>query len=130
MLEQDVKRLLLSLTMEERCEAVQMLQESIIRSIRQGTRDEDYFQYLADTMTGVIGEDVFSKEQSFLFVIGRSFLAYKLSQEGYTEYQIGRLIGKDHSTINYLKKKAKEIIDAPQYNRDAFQIWEQFNNSI
>lgn len=131
MIEQDIKRLLLSLTMQERCEIVQMLQESIIRCVREKKiQGEDYFLSLLSTMEGVVGEDILDGSRKDVKVIARSFLAYQLSRDGYTEYQIGRLLGMDHSSINYLKRKAKEIIDAPAFNRDAFQIWQQFQKHI
>lgn len=130
MIEQDIKRYILSLTLEERCEMLQMLQESIIRNVRKGRSDEDHFLSLLSTMEGVVGEDILDGSRKDVKVIARSFLAYQLSRDGYTEYQIGRLLGMDHSSINYLKRKAKEIIDAPAFNRDAFQIWQQFQKHI
>lgn len=130
MIEQDIRRYILSLTLEERCEMLQMLQESIIRNVRKGRGDEDHFLSLLSTMEGVVGEDILDGSRKDSKVLARSFLAYQLHRDGYTECQIGRLLNLNHSTINYLKRKAKDVIDYPAINRDAFQIWQQFQKHI
>lgn len=47
-------------------------------------------------------------------ILMKMAICYVMSNEGAGEVSIASAVGKDHSTVNYYKKKVKEMMDAPQ----------------
>lgn len=50
-------------------------------------------------------------------ILMKMTISYVLAQEGMSEHSIADAMGKDHSTINYYKKKVKVMMETPQYHK-------------
>lgn len=62
-------------------------------------------------------------------VTARVLVAYALMNDGYSEHEIGCVLGWDHSTINHYRKKMKTFMEAPGYDAER-ELWEEFMKAI
>ena len=56
----------------------------------------------------------------------RSFVSYRLRQEGYGYCEIGRMLGRDHSTVIHLYNKMSDILSVPNAYRKEIEMWNEF----
>ena len=56
----------------------------------------------------------------------RSFVAFKLHSEGYSYSEIGKLIGRDHSTVTYLDNKVKDMLSVPGAYKNEIVLYRKF----
>ena len=47
----------------------------------------------------------------------RCFVSYRLREEGYTYSEIGRMLGRDHSTVTSQVNRVKDMLSLPQVFR-------------
>lgn len=64
------------------------------------------------------------------YVWARAFIAYELYLEGFSEYEIGSMIQRNHSSVNYLKQKMEDVIKMPDIFSDINIFWKQFKELI
>ena len=86
-------------------------------------------QYLSETMKEVCGFDPTEETRRRDVVMARIMVVYVLLLEGWSENQIGSVMGWDHSTINYYRKRMIAILTTPGYNAE-IDIWEKFRQTI
>lgn len=81
-------------------------------------------------MNSVVGEDVrrMSRHKNVLW--GRNFLAYKAKMEGFSLSQIGKVIGRDHSTALFAVRRAEYAINNPNMYSDVLKTWENFQKQL
>ena len=60
-------------------------------------------------------------------VLVRSAVCLKLSEEGWGEKQIGRVLGKDHSTVHHMKVRMRDMLSLPGQYPEAAEIWRTLN---
>ena len=60
----------------------------------------------------------------------RTMVAYQMIGEGYSTTQIGRQIGKDHSTIVHYRQKMDDALSMPRAYQDIIPVWEEFKKRI
>ena len=59
-------------------------------------------------------------------VVGRTILAYSCAVLGWTESTIGKLLQRDHSTINIMKKDMKLWIKFPNMFKKENDLYVEF----
>ena len=125
-----IEEMCLQLPMEERIELCNHLQESINRERKMGIPVERP-AFLKRMMAEVLGvDDIPVKSRRAEFVWARNILAYQLVKEGMTASEAGRFLGKDHSTIIYMRRRVEDALMYPKQYTDVIYIWKQFQKRI
>lgn len=125
-----LQEMCLQLPMEARIELCKFLQDSITREKRVGV-PMGRPVILKRMMAEILGVDnIPVKSRKTEFTWARNMIAYQLVKEGMTESETGRFLGKDHSTINYMKSRMDEALRYPRQYQDVMYIWKQFQNKI
>lgn len=78
----------------------------------------------------IIGRPMKMKSREAVFVWARTILAYQLTEEGFSKASVGRFLGKDHSTVVYMRTRMREAMLMPRAYRDVIDIWKQFQKRI
>lgn len=125
-----IEEMCLQLPIEDRTQLCNILQESITRERKMGIPVERP-AFLYRMMADVLGvDDIPVKSRRAEFVWARSILAYQLVKEGMTASEAGRFLGKDHSTIIYMRRRVEDALMYPKQYTDVIYIWKQFQKKI
>ena len=120
-----IEEICLQLPIEDRTQLCNILQDSITRERKERPA------YLKRVMAEVLGvDDIPVKSRRTEFVWARSILAYQLVKEGMTASEAGRFLGKDHSTIIYMRRRVEDALMYPKQYTDVIYIWKQFQKKI
>lgn len=63
-------------------------------------------------------------------VVGRMLVAYELRREGFSLHHIGKMMNKDHSTIQYLTSAMSDAFNLPKMYVDELSAWDRFQKLI
>lgn len=85
--------------------------------------------YYCHKMQEVSGCDPAEESRRRPVVVARTFVAYRLLLQGFTEHAVGAALGWDHSTINVYRRRADEMLNTPGYDAER-QLWDKFNQAI
>ena len=90
-------------------------------------RNERYTELIqaASSALGLERYDPDSRSPRFCAV--RFAVALKLSQEGWSEYAIGRTMGKEHSTVHHMKVRMGDMLSLPGMYPEAAEVWRVIN---
>lgn len=80
-------------------------------------------------MKDLIGVDPAAESRIRPAVTARTFVAYRLLNEGFTEHAIGATLGWDHSTIHHYRRKMEAILHSPGFRTER-ELWYKFNEAI
>ena len=80
-------------------------------------------------MLEVSGIDPRQKKRSWNNTFARASVAYALYNEGYTQSQVGRVMGMNHSTIHYYLGRMDDILHTPGYEAER-EMFAQFKKAI
>lgn len=86
-------------------------------------------EHYTRTMEQVAGCDPLAESRTRPIVTARTFVAYRLLMEGFTEHAVGAILGNDHATINHYRRKAVTMLTAPGYDAER-ELWKKFNQAI
>lgn len=128
------------ITLRDRCLALpyldrvslcEELRSSIERETETGTQTKtNRGQELLGMMEEIMGEPIPLKSRKADYVWARTMVAYQLTREGITTTEAGRMLGKDHSTITFLKEKMEAALTYSYAYKDVVDIWKQFQKRI
>ena len=105
----------------------------LIASVKTGYRTELCIQkcnHYVEKMNDLIGRDIRinSKEQEVVW--GRNLVAWQLFQDAFSETEIGRAMGKNHSTINYMKRQVIAMLKSPHMYINETELWYDFQDRL
>lgn len=60
----------------------------------------------------------------------RSFVAYKLREEGYSYADIGKMMKRDHSTITHLANRMRDMLSVPSAYKWEVQQFKRFEEML
>lgn len=60
----------------------------------------------------------------------RSFVSYQLREEGFGYCEIGRMLGRDHSTVIHLYNKMSNILSVPNAYRNEIERYKEFRRLL
>lgn len=83
-----------------------------------------------DAMNSVLNIDIRDNCRDREHTWGRSFVIWQMWQDGFSEPMIGKVIDRDHSTINYCKLKVKAAFEMPSFYKAELGIWNLFKEAI
>jgi hypothetical protein len=120
----ELTRQCLALSYDNRVRLIKVLQGSL--------RDNEIARKRFDTLlliaTEVMGNGILLKSRGRNFVIGRRMIAYQMRKEGYSSPLIGRLLGKNHTSVLYMESMMKDAIKF-QF-RPELTYWEEFKRKL
>lgn len=58
----------------------------------------------------------------------RAMVAHRLRKEGYSNSEIGRAMGRDHSSVTHLDKKMRDMLSVPGAYKEEMRIYEKFES--
>lgn len=114
----------LSLPAEERAELLEALRLSLRPDA--DTRGGHLLEVMAD----ILGIPSILRTKKPAFVWARAVVAFQLRSEGYTLEEIGRQLGKDHSSVSYLLHKVEWASSLPSAYKKEMQLLREFNKRI
>lgn len=120
----ELTRQCLALSYDNRVRLIKVLQGSL--------RDNEIARKRFDTLlliaTEVMGNGILLKSRDLNFVIGRRLIAYQMRLEGYSSPLIGRLLGKNHTSVLHM---ASMMEDAIKFQfRPELTYWEEFKQKL
>lgn len=77
-----------------------------------------------------VGCDIATKKRDFLPSIGRRMFAYQARKEGYSLETIGKRIGRNHSSVIYMKKMQEDVLTFPCCFKIEMAYWETYIKKI
>lgn len=121
-----------SLSIEEMCLLSKALHDTMLE--KSGIEDVDVLNEIGNkyvkAMNRIIGRNILDNRRDATLVWGRAFVIWQLFKDGFTEMQIGAMMGKDHSTIHHVKEKVKTAMKYPAAYRQEMKMWTDFQLEI
>lgn len=81
---------------------------------------------LCDIMLAVSGHDPRKQSRLRPVVLARAMVSARLLSEGWTENQVGALMGREHSTVHYYRTLVRSILQVPSFRAER-ELLELFN---
>ena len=122
-----LRRRALALDLADRVALVEALRTSIAAGY--DTREQRLDQ-LAAAMQRCSGQDVRTNRKPAAVVNARYVFALIASQEGFSQCEIGRYLGRNHSTIHYMLDQMGKAFELPHQYADTIALYNQFVNEI
>lgn len=118
-----------------RCLAMSRNNREILIAILEESLEEketiqDRFQHLLKCATRLMGDGILSNSRDFFCVFGRMLIAYQMHKEGFGWSEIGRQMGRPHSSVICLAKRMEEMLKYKVYYRNENALWEEFQKLI
>lgn len=82
------------------------------------------------TINKLIGGDVREPTRKREVVNGRIVLCYHLYRERLTLDKIGKIVGRDHSTITFYLNRMTEILDTPRGDAKLYSLYKRFKHEM
>lgn len=124
---EDVMSMIMALTPEQRKEAKAILNRMSDEAVIQiPHRAED----LLAVLCGLTGRRMNLRSRDSEVVWAKAMVAYRMMEEGYTLAEIGRQLGKDHSTVIHYRHKMQDALSLPQAYQDILPLWYEFKTRI
>lgn len=83
-----------------------------------------------ETMATVTGRPVEPKMRDSFNAWSRAIIAYSLASEGYSEMTIGRVLSRDHSSVNHMKKNVSHALSYPKMYEDIVERYQNFQTAL
>ena len=107
--------------------------ERLIDILKKSNECEDAeinFQRMHSAIVKVMGCEVITSDRKRDPVIGRTILAFALSQDGWKEHQIAERFNRDHSMVNIMKKNMREWLSEPRFYKTENDLYVKFLKEI
>ena len=89
------------------------------------------FEELKKTMENVTGYSIDMQSREARFIFARDCIVYQMIKRNtFTLKEIGKMIGKDHSTVSHIKKKMNEMIGDVRFYPSENKLWNDFQQQI
>jgi len=112
----ELAKMACELPIYQRRELVQRINQSIVKE-KQVVSAQDRYELVKSTVELVMDHKIESG-RFHRDVLCRMYIAYILVQDGYKVETIGKLLGRHHSTIIYLKKMMQDMLSLPSIYQD------------
>ena len=112
----ELAKMACELPIYQRRELVQRINQSIVKE-KQVVSAQDRYELVKSTVELVMDHKIESG-RFHQDVLCRMYIAYILVQDGYKVETIGKLLGRHHSTIIYLKKMMQDMLSLPSIYQD------------
>ena len=99
-------------------------------SLEEKETIQERFQTLLGCATMLMGDGILTSSRDICCVLGRQMIALQMRKEGFGWSDIGRQMGRPHSTIICLVKKMQEYLKYKTYYKNENALWEEFQKLI
>ena len=83
-----------------------------------------------EVMNGIVGMDILDRCRLRPVVWARNMVFYQLVKDGYSQGQIGNLMGFDHSSVFHGKKQVENMLEMPGMYPEEIGMWQKFQKTI
>ena len=105
------------------------LQAKIAASLVPDVPAEVRLGLLADRLAAVSGIDVREhRSANRVGCMARTVFVYVARQAGFTTTQIGRFVGRDHSTVVVASARMQDALDCPAADRELVELYRRYMN--
>ena len=105
----------------------QLIKELELSMEQEVEDDGSRFITLYREATDMCGKGILTKNRDRMLVIGRSLIAYKMREEGYTYESIGRHLRRHHASVIHVVRLLQDALD---FDFPEARIWREFNERI
>ena len=106
----------------------QLIKELELSMEQEIEDDGSRFMTLYRVATDMCGKGIVTKNRDRMLVIGRSLIAYKMREEGYTYENIGKHMRRHHASVMYVVNLLQDAIDFSL--EPEVSMWKEFNERI
>lgn len=108
--------------------------EKLIAILEQSLEEKDNIQERFQTLLGcatmILGDGILTTSRDMLCVLGRQMVALQMRSEGFGWSDIGRQMGRPHSSVICLARKMEDILKYKTHYRNENAIWDEFQKMI
>ena len=122
----DIVTRCLAMSRRNRQHLIKILSESL----EDNTMIQERFQTLLGCATMLMGDGILSSSRESFCVFGRQMIAYQMHKEGFGWSDIGRQMGRPHSSVICLAKKMEEMLKFKVWYKNEKALWEEFQKMI
>lgn len=98
----------------------------LLRKSLKPTASGKTFELMHGAIVKVLGKEVLTKSRERDLVVGRTILAYSCACLGWTECTIGKLLNRDHASINTMKQNMKLWLKSPNVFKKENDLYVEF----
>lgn len=106
----------------------QLIKELELSMEQEVEDDGSRFITLYREATDMCGKGILTKNRDRMLVIGRSLIAYKMREEGYTYESIGRHMRRHHASVMHVVNLLQDAINFSL--EPEASMWKEFNERI
>ena len=115
----------LRLSPEDRADLAERLRASLV------PLTEDRLGYLADKLAELSGVDVRTRlDRNADAMLSRMAFVFAARKEGFTQKEIGRRIGRDHSSVLMSERRMREIFSVPAAYKHEINFYNKYIESL
>ena len=93
-------------------------------------REDKHKKNYIGVMECIMGTDIRKKGHDRSAAYARAVVSHVMIKDGYTESEIGRLLNRNHSTINHYKNIMNTVMEYPNQYKDIINLYEKYRNHI
>lgn len=108
----------------------QRLIEILQDSLRPERTIDKRFNVLLDIATELCGTGITARTHEQYSSLGRNMIAYQLRQEGYSLIRIGKMLGRNHSSVLAMERRMKDVLAFPHIMPHENEIWNEFQKRL
>lgn len=116
----------LGLRQEHKKRLIDILQDSM----KMDESDDSRFKTLLTIATELCGTGIMTRTVEHMSSLGRNMIAYQLRQEGYSLIRIGKMLGRNHSSVLAMEKRMKDVLAFPHIMPHENEIWNKFQEKL
>lgn len=118
----EIIRQCLELKEHDKQRLIGILQESLTPERSVDRR----FNVLLEIAIELFGTGVMTRTHERESSLGRNMIAYQLRQEGYSLVNIGKMLGRNHSSVLAMERRMKDVISLPHIMSHESGMWNKF----
>lgn len=118
----------LALPFGDRVELIGVLSASV--AVARAETPAQRYAYLKEQMERVIGMPIPNRGKESVYSWARKMLGFQMSLDGYGDTAIGRLMGRDHSSVYFYRRSMKDALSLPDQYADIVETWNTFQKLI
>lgn len=97
---------------------------------RRKARSRVSRQTYLSVMNDIVGRDICGSQNSWHISHYRFMVAYQMMRDGFSQYEIASLIGKNRTTVSYGISAIRDMLTLPQVYVEEAEVWGKYTKQI